>query len=449
MAIRSTSTGRARSQLTGGAGAPPLAFALAVASTIALGAGAAAAQTGPVRPGDPGRARPEGARPAGAAARAEAPAGAEPKAREAAAGGRARSTRDAGVGASPRARNAGPAADPGARDAAKADGGERGAPSVRADGGERGVPSARADGGERSAPSARVDAGEAGAAAPAKSRRGKSARRERAADPTCLRDRVEVGRATGEVDNFPLVRCDGRPAEGAAERLAVLLRPYSAPKPALPAKPPAEARGREWAPGVRSADPGLLTRLQAFADRYRGKRIVVVSGYRPASVGSYHKDARAIDLRVEGVRNEELVAFCRGLRDTGCGYYPNSSFVHVDVRPAGTGHVYWIDASGPGEAPRYVSSWPPPRDEPLLDRPARPEEAAPRDEHTHADVAGRRPGRGIGATDRSDEASDGPPPLAPPAPHNVPPRQLPAKPPAADDADRLPPLLDGERTDET
>jgi hypothetical protein len=97
------------------------------------------------------------------------------------------------------------------------------------------------------------------------------------------------------------------------------------------------------------------------------------------------------------------VAFCRGLRDTGCGYYPNSSFVHFDVRPGGTGHVYWIDASGPGEAARYVSSWPPPRDEPLLERLPKPEEAAPRDEHTHPDVANKRPGRGLGATDRSRE----------------------------------------------
>jgi hypothetical protein len=46
--------------------------------------------------------------------------------------------------------------------------------------------------------------------------------------------------------------------------------------------------------------------------------------------------------------------------DTGCGYYPNSSFVHVDVRQPGTGHVAWIDASGPGEPPHYVASWPPP-----------------------------------------------------------------------------------------
>jgi len=48
------------------------------------------------------------------------------------------------------------------------------------------------------------------------------------------------------------------------------------------------------------------------------------------------------------------------LDDTGCGYYPNSSFVHMDVRDPETGHVAWIDASGPGETPRYVAQWPEP-----------------------------------------------------------------------------------------
>jgi hypothetical protein len=32
--------------------------------------------------------------------------------------------------------------------------------------------------------------------------------------------------------------------------------------------------------------------------------------------------------------------------------------MHIDVRDPGTGHVGWIDASGPGESPRYVAVWP-------------------------------------------------------------------------------------------
>ena len=66
-----------------------------------------------------------------------------------------------------------------------------------------------------------------------------------------------------------------------------------------------------------------------------------------------------MDFRLEGIDNEKVIAFCKTLEDTGCGYYPNSKFVHVDVRDAGSGHVSWIDASGPGEAPKYVTEWPP------------------------------------------------------------------------------------------
>jgi hypothetical protein len=36
----------------------------------------------------------------------------------------------------------------------------------------------------------------------------------------------------------------------------------------------------------------------------------------------------------------------------GVGYYPNSSFVHLDVRETNT---YWVDYAGPGEAPRKTN----------------------------------------------------------------------------------------------
>jgi hypothetical protein len=111
-------------------------------------------------------------------------------------------------------------------------------------------------------------------------------------------------------------------------------------------------------------DQRLLGRIQALVDHFSRPglpaKLFIISGYRPASVGSMHSTGRAIDFRVEGARNEDVVAFCKTLADTGCGYYPNSSFVHVDVRDVGAGHVAWIDASGPGETPRYVRSWPPP-----------------------------------------------------------------------------------------
>ena len=46
------------------------------------------------------------------------------------------------------------------------------------------------------------------------------------------------------------------------------------------------------------------------------------------------------------------------LSDTGCGYYPRSTFVHVDVRAQA---AQWVDWSRPGRRPRYGNlsrSWP-------------------------------------------------------------------------------------------
>ena len=91
--------------------------------------------------------------------------------------------------------------------------------------------------------------------------------------------------------------------------------------------------------------------IDHFAKADATPKMFVVSGFRPTSKGSFHAIGRAIDFRVDGVENTDLVAFCKTLPDTGCGFYPNSSFIHLDVRDPGTGHVAWIDASGPGEKP--------------------------------------------------------------------------------------------------
>jgi hypothetical protein len=184
----------------------------------------------------------------------------------------------------------------------------------------------------------------------------------KAPSPPCLRDPIEFVRGP-ETERFAMTSCDGGPAPLATERLSVLVRPDSAVQPASLAAL-AKVQGPELAPGVRRIDPGLLTRLQAITDHFAkpgvSERISIISGYRPGSAGSFHASAQALDFHLEGVANEALVDFCKTLENTGCGYYPNSSFVHVDVRAPGTGHVAWIDASGPGEPPRYVPSWPPP-----------------------------------------------------------------------------------------
>ncbi len=194
--------------------------------------------------------------------------------------------------------------------------------------------------------------------------------------PPCFATAVSIDRNGLENEAFSLLDCKGKPLDVAREKLSVLARPWGTPRPVIeppkktkkPVKPQVgkdkpgalAAEAGEIAPNVRLLDPGLLTRIDTISRHFKGKHISLVSGYRPRSRGSLHQTARAIDMRVVGASNEEVVAFCKTITDTGCGYYPNSSFVHVDVRAPGTGSVTWIDASGPGEAPRYVAAWPPP-----------------------------------------------------------------------------------------
>lgn len=106
--------------------------------------------------------------------------------------------------------------------------------------------------------------------------------------------------------------------------------------------------------GVRNKKlhPRLLHMLQRVAERYPGKTIDIISGYRPGETGheSMHSLARALDFRVRGVPNRELYEFCIGLPNAGCGYYPNSVFVHMDARSRS---VTWTDYSGVGEKAQY------------------------------------------------------------------------------------------------
>jgi hypothetical protein len=167
-----------------------------------------------------------------------------------------------------------------------------------------------------------------------------------------------------ESEAFPLTKCDGTAAPLAVEEMSILVRPGSAARPSAPVADLARKTGEEIAPGIKRIDARLVERLQLVVDHFarpaRTPKMFVVSGYRPSSKASFHASGRAIDFRIDGVENTDLVAFCKTLPDTGCGFYPNSSFIHIDVRDAGTGHVAWIDTSAPGDKPDYVAAWPPP-----------------------------------------------------------------------------------------
>jgi uncharacterized protein YcbK (DUF882 family) len=83
--------------------------------------------------------------------------------------------------------------------------------------------------------------------------------------------------------------------------------------------------------------PRMLRVLQQIADRFGGRRILVLSGYRPAQAGqsvSRHSLGQAIDARVEGIPLRDLWTYCQSLPNMGCGLFPRHNYVHLDVRTA-------------------------------------------------------------------------------------------------------------------
>jgi hypothetical protein len=190
--------------------------------------------------------------------------------------------------------------------------------------------------------------------------------------PPCYAPPVRVVRQRGgelEQRSLALTYCDGRPNPRALDELSVVARPKELPL--APSAAEIEAYGKrplDRGPLSRRRDPlhltasvlrvhpDLLVRLQQIALRFPGRTIEIVSGHRPeARTTSRHHHGRALDLRVEGISRERLRDFARSLEATGVGYYPNSVFVHIDVRED---KGYWVDRSGPGEPADY-GPWPP------------------------------------------------------------------------------------------
>ena len=108
-----------------------------------------------------------------------------------------------------------------------------------------------------------------------------------------------------------------------------------------------------------SIDPRLATLVGLVSDHFGGRPIHVVSGYRPYSPAQYtphsnHNFGRAIDFSVDGVPSTLVIEYCRTFHNAGVGYYPHSTFVHLDAR---VGKAYWIDYSEPGQPPQYDPAW--------------------------------------------------------------------------------------------
>jgi LysM repeat protein len=102
---------------------------------------------------------------------------------------------------------------------------------------------------------------------------------------------------------------------------------------------------------------GLIRLMVRVSDTFGGRPLRVVSGYRTTSYfrDSRHKSSEAVDFSVVGVPNSAVRDYLVTLGKVGVGYYPNSTFLHLDVRKS---HTYWVDFAGPGEAPRRTARRP-------------------------------------------------------------------------------------------
>jgi len=103
-------------------------------------------------------------------------------------------------------------------------------------------------------------------------------------------------------------------------------------------------------------NPRLMRVLYQTGRHWPGRQLEIISGYRHPKVAknprSPHMKGLACDFRVEGVTAQDLRDYLRKtFEKVGVGYYPNSTFVHVDMRKDKS--AFWIDYSGPGERAVY------------------------------------------------------------------------------------------------
>jgi uncharacterized protein YcbK (DUF882 family) len=108
---------------------------------------------------------------------------------------------------------------------------------------------------------------------------------------------------------------------------------------------------RDWRTGKSKRPPErLLWYLYLVGQRFDSP-VHIVSGYRAKErKGSRHRHGKAVDFRIPGVSPKEVWQYCKRFDNVGLGWYPNSKFVHMDVRDKS---AYWVDDSGPGEESKY------------------------------------------------------------------------------------------------
>jgi LysM repeat protein len=131
----------------------------------------------------------------------------------------------------------------------------------------------------------------------------------------------------------------------------------------------------------------LIRLLVKTSDTFGGRPLRIVGGYREHSYfqDSKHPLGHAVDFSVDGVPNTALRDFLRTQARVGVGFYPNSSFVHLDVRKRS---AYWVDQAGPGQRPNYRPAPPPASPPPVNPAPRLNAEATPEPAAEPARVAG-------------------------------------------------------------
>lgn len=155
--------------------------------------------------------------------------------------------------------------------------------------------------------------------------------------------------------------------------------------------------------GGPDIDPRLVRLIAQISDKFGGRELRIVSGYRTQSfvAASKHKEGRALDFSIPGIPNEALRDYLRTLDNVGVGYYPNSSFVHLDVRGY---NAYWVDYAGPGEAPKKSPH--------AKSRKGQPIESDEPDAHDHSHATDEEPPPEGAPSVPDDSGSDAPAPDA-------------------------------------
>ncbi len=98
--------------------------------------------------------------------------------------------------------------------------------------------------------------------------------------------------------------------------------------------------------------PRLLAMLYVTA-RHFDRPLEIISAFRvprKRKASSNHHRGRAIDFRVQGIKRRRLLGYLdRSFIRAGIGWYPNSTFIHLDTRRRS---YHWTDFSKPGQRSR-------------------------------------------------------------------------------------------------